>query len=114
MTQIKHTPGPWELEGQKATYAAIGAEDHEEFRLEKLKELGKLKFEAVSVRHNDGQAAIIPLDESSIENAWLVSASPELFEAGKECAEALAHCMGKDYAPVVKMRAAIKKAETGK
>ena len=43
---------------------------------------------------------------------WLMhEVNTELLESLKATAEALAHCMGDDYAPVVEARAAITKAE---
>lgn len=70
--------------------------------------VGKV-FEAISIGTKDGQVAIIPLDESSEENANFVAAAPDLLYALEEFLDTV----GKDEYPVTAAIAirAIKKAK---
>ena len=88
MTKEKWTPGPWHVAPKKATYQVVGA------AAESLIEFGlPTEIEMASVGHRGGQAAAIPMDESSMANAHLISAAPELFEALDD-ARAWINCCG--------------------
>lgn len=73
----KRTPGPWQI-GLKTSKYKVDEKHHL-----KLAALGlPNEFEALSIGGNFiGQVALIPLDESSIENAQLIAAAPEMYEA---------------------------------
>jgi len=72
MTKEKWTPGPWHVAPKKATYQVVGV------AAESLIELGlPTEIEMASVGHRGGQAAAIPMDESSMANAHLISAVPD-------------------------------------
>lgn len=73
----RHTPGAWEIAPRIAKYSVIPANDHERGQLERI---GALTFDALSIGTPKGQAAIIPLDESSRDNATLIAAAPEMFD----------------------------------
>lgn len=75
----KHTPGPWNIAPKTATYKLCVPDD----LAAGLKAAGiQIEFQALSVgTAKSGSAAIIPLDESNIENARLIAAAPELLEA---------------------------------
>ena len=76
-----HTPGPWYVEAFSATYRVIAAANHSTERLAALGARDLLQFEALSVGTKNGQVAIVPLDESSRENARLIAAAPDLLAA---------------------------------
>ena len=72
----KITPGPWNVAPKKAMYGAFGEEAR------KLEAVGlPTQFEGLSIGTDNGQVAIIPLDESNEANAQLIAAAPELLEA---------------------------------
>jgi len=72
-----HTPGPWII-GQRSNKYKVNA-DSESERIQ-LERLGLIDFYALSVGSVSGSVALIPLDESNIENALLISAAPDMFE----------------------------------
>ena len=74
---MTHTPGPWTIGVRSNTYQAVGDS-------EKLVAVGlPVQFVALSVGTPQGQVAIVPLDESSRENAHLIAAAPALLAALK-------------------------------
>lgn len=114
----KHTPGPWSVAARVGKYQAVPANEHERAMLESIK---AVEFQALSVGHPGGQIAIVPLDESSPENANLLSAAPDMLEALEGLIELTieldrhaAWDWGNDYAEsneVSKAKAAIAKAK---
>lgn len=74
----KYTAGPWTIGVRLSRYQAMGSNPRE---IERLAALGKVDFEAISIGTESGQVALVPLDESTIENAMLMAAAPELLEA---------------------------------
>ena len=66
----------WALSTRRAVYAARPADTMEAAQLANIH--GTLEFEALSVGGPQGQAAIIPLDESSEERGRLVAAAPKM------------------------------------
>lgn len=78
MTTAKHTPGPWSVAPRVGRYQVIPATEHERIQLASI---NGLEFEALSVGGANRQMAIIPLDESNIDNANLIAAAPEMLEA---------------------------------
>ena len=83
MTETKFTPGPWEIGPNTNIYepALPGIRD-------RLESLGlPVTFEALSVGKDEGQMALVPLDESNAANAHLIAAAPEMYG---ECEASLA------------------------
>jgi hypothetical protein len=76
----RYTPGPWTIAPRKNKYRAI-PDDPEELQL--VEKYGLDKFEALSIGTNSGQIAIVPLDESSLANATLISCTPLLLDVAK-------------------------------
>ena len=76
----QYTPGPWTIAPRKNKYRAI-PDDPEELQL--AEKYGLDKFEAISIGTKSGQIAIIPLDESSLSNAILISCTPLLLDVAK-------------------------------
>lgn len=69
---MAHTPGPWRFGLRLAEYNSTGPNGEE------------WTFQAASIGANNGagpQMAIIPMDESSMENGALISAAPDLLQA---------------------------------
>lgn len=77
----QRTPGPWVLSTKAARYRAVPV-NKEGKRI--LRSLKKLEFDALSIGADNGQVAIVPLDESNEANARLIAAAPELLEAAEE------------------------------
>jgi hypothetical protein len=114
-------PVRWEINPREGAYQGIPATDRER---ELLIASGKLSFRALSIgvcdpRFHQGmgpQVAIIPLDESNIENARLIAAAPELLEALKQMVDS-AHPHPVEHPTMTAAwevaRAAIAKAEGG-
>ena len=77
MSEMKHTPGPWDVAPLRAVYEVTGAAG------ERLKAVGlPTEIEMASVgAYRVGQIAAIPMDESSMANAHLIAAAPDLLEA---------------------------------
>jgi len=65
----------WDLSEKENEYAAL-PDLMSEFM--HLASTGKLTFRSVSVGGPNGQVAIIPLDESSIERGRLIAYAPEM------------------------------------
>lgn len=88
-----HTPGPWR---QVGAYIASANE------------------RVVARIAPPADATVVWADTvaglETAANAALIAEAPELLMRLVACAEALAHCMGYDYAPVREARAAIAKA----
>jgi hypothetical protein len=63
---------PWYIEPHTATYRVVSAANHAGERLAMLAAIGALQFEALSIGTRRGQVAIVPLDESSRENAEFI------------------------------------------
>jgi hypothetical protein len=75
-------PVKWNIAPREGTYQAIPADERER---QVLAAVGKLTFKALSIglTERGPQVAIIPLDESSVENARMIAALPELLAAAK-------------------------------
>lgn len=83
MKSLAHTRGCWMLGMRSATYSASG-----ESAKRLLAEGIPLEFEAISIGSQEGkQIAIIPLDESSVENARLMALAPEMYRMLKSVRE---------------------------
>ena len=105
MTKEKWTPGPWHVGPKKATYQVVGDV------AERLIELGlPTEIEMASVGHRGGQAAAIPMDESSMANAHLISAAPELLEACERVIDSIEGGATTPEESITYVRAAIAKA----
>jgi hypothetical protein len=63
---------PWYIEPHTATYRVVSAANHAGERLAMLAAIGALQFEALSIGTRRGQIAIVPLDESTRENAAFI------------------------------------------
>jgi hypothetical protein len=76
-------PVKWEIGPREATYQILPTNECDR---QALASAGKLTFKAISVGlpERGPQVAIIPLDESSVENARMIAALPELLAAAKE------------------------------
>lgn len=59
---------PWRLGTKSGNYKV----DSKEASIEKLKKLGKDRFSAISIGHDKGQVALIPMDESNLEIALFI------------------------------------------
>lgn len=64
-----HTPTPWHIAPYSAPYIATS---HDPKIKAYLEETGTDKFDALSIGTETGSAALIPLDESSRENAEFI------------------------------------------
>lgn len=86
----KHTPGPWSINQYTADYEVVGTDAPlPGLRQQAIIGIGKNKFKAVSIGTGSGQVAIIPLDESNLDNAKLITAAPDMAEALKNIVSAL-------------------------
>lgn len=86
MSAAKHTPGPWEIAPKRCVYRAVPADYETTLRMAQAGV--PFEFEALSVGTNAGTVALIPLDESSEDNALVVRAAPDLLaEIEREYAE---------------------------
>ena len=73
----KHTPTPYSIGLRTNFYKADGS-PHEVALLNKI---GRIRFEAISIGTESGQICLVPLDESSRENAaFIVRACNEYYE----------------------------------
>ena len=75
MREKKWTQAPWHIGPKTATYKVVGpaADTLERYGL-------PVYVEMVSIGTQDGQIAVIPMDESSMDNAHLIKAAPLLVE----------------------------------
>lgn len=74
MNESNFTKGSWHVAPQKAVYSITGEAG------ERLKSYNlPTDVVMVSVGTSNGQVAAIPMDESSMENAYLISAAPEMY-----------------------------------
>ena len=81
MNEAKHTPGPWDIAPRSAPYIAHSDNPRIKAWLERS---GTDRFDALSVGTKNGSVALIPLDESNMENARLIAAAPYMLEALQE------------------------------
>jgi len=72
---MSHTKGPWAIAPKTAQY--IATSDNPAIK-QWLELSGKDRFDALSVGTVDGSVAIIPLDESNVDNAQLIAVAPEM------------------------------------
>jgi len=88
MTQ--HTPTPWFLNPRENKYQAVG--NPKEMAI--LESIGHAKFDALSIGAENGQVAIIPLDESNKGNAEFIvracNSHDDMLEALEDCDRAFA------------------------
>lgn len=78
-----HTPLPFSVNLYSAKYRVedTDAPDFKEERKKRLIETGKDKFDAISIGTPHNQVCIVPLDESSMENAnFIVQACNNYYE----------------------------------
>lgn len=89
------TPADWNIAPHKATYELAlpdNATTDDRARLEKCQQLGFSRMECVSIGTYKGQVALIPLDESNMDNARLICAAPNLLDAMGEILDVLSNC----------------------
>ena len=94
----KHTPGPWHWPHDSNHLCPANPDPERSAVSEILYADGGYGFLG---RSNSDTLAELEADRR------LIAAAPTLLAALTACAEALAHCMGNEYAPVVEARAAI-------
>lgn len=93
MSGVKHTPGPWKVGGRYASKTV----------------LLNAKGQSIASGGNNRWVKGAELEASLI----LAAEAPNLLKVLRECAEALAHCMGPSYEPVIAANIAIYRALGG-
>jgi hypothetical protein len=78
MVANKHTEGPWNIAPKTCEYIA---NPDAEIKAKMILMGIPLSFNALSIGTDMGSVALIPLDESSRENAQLIVAAPDLLKA---------------------------------
>ena len=85
MTNTKHTPGPWEVDGF-SVMAGVGAE------------YGDLAYATAGDGHADPDCHLNRPDAERLANATLIAAAPDLLAALEEIAEITQHTASREIA----------------
>lgn len=114
--EFKGTPGPWTIAPKTVTYRCVpDAQTAQQMLLRGI----PFEFDALSVgTAKNGSAAIVPLDESCIENALLIACATRLLEELIQAEKTITEIQNTMSGPFFQnqldgIRAAIKKATGG-